>query len=225
MILLKKLAIIGAGGFAREVAWLVQDINNVKKEWDLVGFIDENPDNHGKVLNGVPVLGDFDFFYNHNFNEPIYAVCAVGNPRSKVRLIKKAGEWGFRFANLIHPSVKMSQYVEMGVGNIICAGNIITANVSIGNHIGINPGCGIGHDVVISDYSTILWNVNFSGNVRVGTGCEIGTKTVVIQGITIGEWSTIGAGAVVVRDIPPYCTAVGVPAKPIKFHDEKSFFA
>lgn len=215
---MKKLVIIGAGGFAREVAWLVEDINAVKKEWELLGFIDENPVNHGKVLNGYPVLGDFGFFVHRQFGEPVYTVCAVGSPYAKINLVKKAAECGLQFTNLIHPSVKMSQYVELGTGNIICAGNLLSVDVFIGNHVSINPNCGLGHDVIIKDYSTLLWNISLSGNVKIGTGCEVGTKTVVIQGIEIGEWSIIGAGAVVIRDIPPYCTAVGVPAKPVKFH-------
>jgi len=214
---LKKLVIIGAGGFAREVAWLVEEINNKNKQWDLAGFIDEDKKNHGKLINGIPVLGDFNFFKG-GFKDPIYAVCAVGDPVSKMALVKKAEECGFTFVNLIHPSVTLSKHVKLGTGNIICAGSILTINIDIGNHVCISPGCGIGHDVEIGNYSTILWHVNLSGNVNVGSGCLIGTKTVIIQGVTIGEWSTIGAGAVVVRDIPPYCTAVGVPAKPIKFH-------
>lgn len=217
---LKKLVIIGAGGFAREVAMLVEEINALNNEWELIGFIDEKPANHGKLINDIPVLGDFDYFYNQNSN--VYAVCAVGNSRSKQSLVRKAIERGFQFTNLIHPSVKISTHVDMGIGNIICAANIITTNIIIGNHVAINPGCGIGHDVTIGDYSTILWSVNLSGNVKVGTGCEIGTKTVIIQDIDIGEWSIIGAGAVVVKDIPPYCTAVGVPAKPIKFYNTLS---
>jgi sugar O-acyltransferase (sialic acid O-acetyltransferase NeuD family) len=216
---LKKLVVIGAGGFAREVAWMIDEINAVKKKWDLIGFIDENPANHGKVINSIPVLGDFNYFSNKKITETVYSVCAVGSPRNKAALVKKASDCGLRFANLVHPSVKMSRCVEIGCGNIICAGTIITTNVVIRNHVGINPGCGIGHDVVINDNSTILWNVNLSGNVIVGTGSEIGTKTVVIQGITIGEWSVIGAGAVVVKDLPPFCTAVGVPARPIKIHN------
>lgn len=215
---MKRLVIIGAGGFAREVAWLVEDINAAKKEWELLGFIDENPVNHGKVLNGYPVLGDFGFFIHQQFNEPVYTVCAVGSPYAKINLVKKAAECGLRFTNLIHPSVKMSRYVELGTGNIICAGSLLSVDVFIENHVSINPNCSIGHDVIIKDYSILLWNINLSGNVKIGTGCEIGTKAVVIQGREIGEWSIIGAGAVVIRDIPPYCTAVGVPAKPVKFH-------
>jgi len=218
---LKKLVVIGAGGFAREVAWLVEDINAVNNEWELLGFIDENAANHGKVLNGFPVLGDFDAFYNKGSSEPIYAVCAVGNPRIKTSLVHKALEWGFKFTNLIHPTVLMSHFVKMGVGNIICAGNILTVNISLGSFIIINLNCTVGHDVVISDYSTLLPGVNVSGNTMLNTGCNIGTNVSIIQGISIGEWSTIGAGAVVVNNIPPCCTAVGVPAKPIKFHDEQ----
>ncbi|MEW6273939.1 MAG: acetyltransferase [Bacillota bacterium] len=215
---MKKLVIIGAGGFAREVAWLVEDINAVKKEWELLGFIDENPVNHGKVLNGYPVLGDFGFFVHRQFGETVYTVCAVGSPYAKINLVKKAAQCGLQFTNLIHPSVKMSRYVELGTGNIICAGNIITVNVSISNHIIVNLNCTIGHDVIIQDYVTILPGANISGGVKINNGCDIGTNVSVIQGINIGEWSIIGAGAVVIRDIPPYCTAVGVPAKPVKFH-------
>lgn len=220
---MKKLVIIGAGGFAREVAWLVDDINAEKKEWDLIGFIDENLTNHGKILNGIQVLGDFNFFTSKKITEPVYSVCAVGSPRNKAALIKKAAACGLRFVNLVHPSVKMSRYVEMGCGNIICAGNIITVSVLMQNHIIINLNCTVGHDVIIKDYATILPGVNISGSVCINSGCDIGTNVSIIQGITIGEWSVIGAGATVVRDIPPYSTAVGVPARPIKFHDRNLY--
>ena len=76
----------------------------------------------------------------------------------------------------------------------------------------------IGHDVCMDSFVTIYPSCNISGNVRIGELCEIGTGTQVIQGISIGESTVVGAGSVVVRDLPAYCTAVGVPAKPIKFH-------
>ncbi|MFY9446108.1 MAG: acetyltransferase [Dethiobacteria bacterium] len=215
-----KLVIIGAGGFAREVAWLIEDINKDKKQLDLIGFIDENEANHGKVLNGYPVLGGFDYLANTRINEQLYAVCAVGNPVSKKKLVQKATEYGLKFTNLIHPSINISKSVELGTGNIICAGNILTVNISIGSHVIVNLNCTVGHDVICHDYTTILPGASVSGNVVINNGCDIGTNASIIQGITIGEWSIIGAGAVVVRDIPPHCTAVGVPAKPIKFHKD-----
>ena len=217
---MQKLVIIGAGGFAREVAWLVDDINADKNTWELLGFIDEDDAKYGVFYNNYPVLGDFDFLHKKDLKEPVYCVCAVGNPKNKRILVKKAEEWGYRFANLIHPSVKISKHVKIGVGNIICVGNVITVNVFIHNHVIINLNCTVGHDVIIDNYSTILPAVNISGNVRFGMGCNIGTNASIIQGVTVGEWSIIGAGATVTSDIPPNCTAVGVPAKPIKFHDQ-----
>jgi sugar O-acyltransferase (sialic acid O-acetyltransferase NeuD family) len=219
VIYLHKLVIIGAGGFGRSVAWLVDDINNDNKKWDLIGFIDENKEIHGQEVNGYPVLGDFSYFSNKRFKEPIFAACAVSNPYHKANLVRTILDHGLRFTNLVHPSVKMSRFVTMGNGNIICADTIINVNAIIGNYVSINPKCGIGHDVVIKDYCTLYWDINLSGYVQVKAGCEIGTKATVIPEVTIGEWSVIGAGAVVVRDIPPHCTAVGVPAKPIKFHE------
>lgn len=211
---MRKIVIIGAGGFAKEVAWLVEEINSINNQWELIGFIDENPDNRGKVLNGYPVLGDFSSI---SATEDIYTVCAVGNPVSKQKLVQKARETGLKFTNLVHPGALLSKHIEMGEGNIICAGCIISTNITIGNHVAFNPGSAVGHDSFIGDYSTILWSVNISGNCTIRDGCDIGTNATVIQGLTIGSWSVIGAGAVVVRDVPPNCTAVGVPAKPIKY--------
>ena len=87
------------------------------------------------------------------------AVCAVGNPRSKYKLILKGDEVGLNYVNLIHPNVRISQYVKMGHGNIICAGNILTVNIKLGNHVILNLDCTVGHDAIIGDYSTILPSV------------------------------------------------------------------
>ncbi len=80
------------------------------------------------------------------------------------------------FANLIHPSVKLNKFIELGSGCIICCNSFISVNTKIGNHVSINPGCGIGHDTVIEDYSSLYWNVTLSGNVCIHEGCEIGSK-------------------------------------------------
>ena len=153
-----------------------------------------------------------------NISNNIYAVCAIGNTKNKFNLIKKLEPYNIDFPNLIHPNVATNDYIELGCGNIICWGSFLSVNIKIGNHISINPGCGIGHDTVIKDYSTIYWDVTLSGNVTINEGCEIGSKAAVIPQKSVGRWSIIGAGAVVVNDIPENCTAVGVPAKPIKYH-------
>ena len=214
---MKDLVIIGAGGFGREVAWLAEEINSVDLQWNLLGFIDDDDSKQGVALNGYPVIGPFEKLKVTN---NIYAVCAVGATGTKKALVEKAADAGLRFANLIHPDVQLSRFVELGCGNIICAGTIITVNIKIGNHVIINLDCTVGHDTVIGDYVTCAPAVNISGQVEIEEGCDIGTNTAIIQGKKIGRWSIIGAGAVVSRDIPPSCTAVGVPAKPISFQGE-----
>jgi sugar O-acyltransferase (sialic acid O-acetyltransferase NeuD family) len=113
----------------------------------------------------------------------------------------------------------LSKRVSIGEGSIICAGTIITVDISIGEHVIINLDCTIGHDDTIQDYVTLYPSVNVSGNVVVGECTELGTGMQIIQGKNIGRESIVGAGAVIVRDIPEKCTAVGSPAKPIKFFD------
>ena len=111
--------------------------------------------------------------------------------------------------------------MTVGEGTIIYEGAILTANIEIGNHVIISPKCGVGHDSIIKDYVSLLWNVNVSGNDLIEEGVMMGSGSTVIQGKKIGKGSIIGAGAVVVNDIESFSTAVGVPAKVIKIDYEK----
>ena len=120
------------------------------------------------------------------------------------------------FPNLVDPSVLMSERITFGEGNIICAGNILTVNIQVGNFNIINFDCTIGHDVVMKDFVTLYPSVNVSGATTLESCTELGTGAHIIQGLTIGEESIVGAGSVVIRDIPERCTAVGNPCKVIK---------
>lgn len=213
---MKDIVIIGAGGLGKEVAQLIKDINQDKKTWNMLGYIDETAEKQGLVINDTSVLGNFDWFEKEN-RKNLWVVCALGNPKDKYNLLKKSSALNINYATLIHPNARINKYSEIGFDCIICCNTFISVNTKIGNHICINPGCGIGHDTVIEDYSSLYWNVSLSGNVIIHEGCEIGSKATVIQKKTVGKWSVLGAGAVVVKDIPAFCTAVGVPAKPIKF--------
>ena len=216
---MKDLVIVGAGGFGREVAQLIEDINADKKTWNLLGFVDETPEKQRTVINNHAVLGDFNWLEKNQENK-WWTVCAIGNPKDKYKLVNRMSAYDHHFANLIHPDAKVSRLAELGTGCIVCCHSFISVNTKIGNHVSINPGCGIGHDTIIEDYATLYWKVILSGTVLIHEGCEIGTKTEVIPKKTVGKWSIIGAGAVVIHDIPENCTSVGIPAKPIKFTAE-----
>lgn len=215
---MKKLYIIGAGGFGREVAWLVERINCVSKKWELVGFIDDNKSLYGTEQNGYKILGGCDYF--ESTQEECYVVCCIGAAKVRRKVINKLQNYSnVKFATLIDPSALISDLVDIGEGSVICANSIITVNIAIGKHVIINLDCTVGHDVVLNDYVTVYPSVNVSGNVMVEECVELGTGTQIIQGISIGAGTIVGAGAVVTKDLPSNCTAVGAPAKPIKFHE------
>jgi sugar O-acyltransferase (sialic acid O-acetyltransferase NeuD family) len=211
------VVILGAGGFAREAYWVFLESNQEMKKWNVLGFIDDNPRSHGASLCEIPVLGGFDWL-EKNRKPGLQALCGVGNPRTRKLLTEKAAALGIGFCTVIHPDVRMSRWVEVGPGTIITAGNILTAQIRLGAHVLLNLDCTVGHDSVIASFCTINPGCHVSGNVHLEEGVELGTGTVIIQGITLGEWSVIGAGAVVTSDVPSHVTAVGVPCKVIKQH-------
>lgn len=214
---MKKLFIIGAGGFGRETAWLAERINEASPAWDIKGFLDDNEELHGTVQDGYPVLGGCSHL--RDMKEDVYAVVAIGSAVAKREIADKmAGYRHVHFATLIDPSVIRSGRVEIGVGSIICAGTILTTDIRIGKHVIINLDCTVGHDAVIGDYATVYPSANISGNVTVGEEAELGTGAEIIQGKRIGDRAVLGAGAVVIRDIESDCTAVGSPAKVVKHH-------
>ena len=215
---MKDLLIVGASGFGREIAWLVERINRETPTWNLLGFLDDNATIQGQDVNGYPVLGGSQDVVRY---ENAYVVCAVGASKVRKTIVEKicAVAPNIKFATLIDPSAKMSQTVSVGEGSIICAQTILTVNITVGKHCVLNLNCTVGHDAVLQNFATLHPNVNMSGTTEIGACSEMGTGSVIIQGKTVGSHTVVGAGSVVIKDIPEKCTAVGSPAKPIKFFD------
>lgn len=210
---MKDLYIIGAGGFGREVAWLVERINAVEPTWNLVGFIDDDETKWGTKESDYTILGGCDYLRKLS---DVYAICAIGAAKTRKIVIEKMRASNVKFATLIDPSVLISKKVEIGEGTIICANSIITVDIKIGEHVIINLDCTIGHDDIIDNFVTIYPSVNVSGNVHLGECAELGTGMQIIQGKKVAPNTIIGAGSVVVRDCVESGTYVGSPAKKIK---------
>ena len=216
---MKDIVIIGAGGVGSETAWIIEQINIKKDEWNLIGFIDDNKLMQGKSIIGYKVIGNIEQLVNNykriKKEDRPYVVIAIANYNVKKKIVNKINN-KFKFATIIDPRVWIHDYITIGEGTIIYEGVILTANIEVGNHVIVSPKCGIGHDSIIKDYVSLLWNVNVSGNDVIEEGVMMGSGSTVIQGKRIEKGSTVGAGAVVIDDIDSYSTVVGVPAKVIK---------
>jgi sugar O-acyltransferase (sialic acid O-acetyltransferase NeuD family) len=210
----KNIVIIGAGGFGRELLDILDACNAAGQDYGVLGYVvDSQYSLPGTVVNSKPVLGGFDWLSEHA--SEVYAVCGVGLPQLRLRLVERAQERGVRFCSVIHPAAIVTRWVTIGEGVVIAAGCIVTNGIRIGNHVHINLSCTIGHDAVLEDFVTLAPGVHVSGNVTLSAGCYVGTGANIIDKMRVGEWSTVGAGSTIFKDVSPNSTVVGVPGRTI----------
>lgn len=214
---MKDIIIIGAGGVGKEVAFIIEQINRKKTIWNIVGIVDDDEKLWGADINGYKVLGGISFLNDFkNEDEKPYVVIAIANYKVKKMIVENLKE-NFKFATIIHPDVIIHNSLKIGEGTIIYPLVSMTTNITIGNHVIISSKCGIGHDSVICDYASFLWNVNISGYDIIEEGVLMGSGSTVIQKKVIGEGAIVGAGAVVIKDVEKYTTNVGIPSKSVKY--------
>ncbi len=216
--MIRDIAVFGVGGFGREVLTLINDINAVSPSFRVIGFFDDGKEK-GELIHGLPVLGSTDDI--NKWESELCLAVSVGNPLTKRKIVERITNPNVSYPTIIHPNVVMgsSDYCSIGRGCIICAGCVLTTDFHLGDFVVLNLCCTVGHDVIIKDYSAFMPSCNISGEVTVGECVYCGTGVKIINQTSIGEQSIIGAGAVVTKPIPPFCTAVGIPAVPIKYHN------
>ena len=212
---LPPLVIFGAGGLGREVLLLLRQLNDAHPTWNLRGFYDDRAPATPTVA-GLPYLGtaaDLDAT-----TEPVAVAVAVGSPAGRAAVVARLTSPQLSFPTIVHPGVALQPYqnIALGEGCIIQQDVKLMTDLTLGRFVFVNVGSIVGHDAVLEDFCSLMAHVDVGGGAHFETGCYLGTKATVIQGIRVGAHSTLGAGAVAVRDIPAGCTAVGVPAKVIK---------
>ena len=214
---LKDIAIFGVGGFGREVLTLINDINKVGPTWNVIGFFDDGYEigyeTHGlKNLGGAKELNEW--------NTPLAVAIAIGTPRIKKTILSNINNPMIEYPTLMHPSVIIGdkETVRMGKGCIICAYSILTCDREVDDYVILNLACTLGHDSIVKDYCAFMPTCNISGECVIEEGVYCGTGVKIINQTSIGANTIVGAGAVVTKTLPANCTAVGTPAKVIKYH-------
>lgn len=211
---LKKIAIFGAGGFGREVACLIKQINDVEPTWDFLGFYDDGlkkgvHEDFGIILGGISELNAVE--------EPLSIVVALGTPQILKTVVEKITNENIEFPNIISPDLKLldTGSVTLGKGNVFGMGNYLSCNVRIGDFnmfVGFST---IGHDVVMGNFNCLMPASRISGKVVIGSQNLFGTSSVILQGLNIGNHTTVAPGSIVMTNTKDDHTYLGNPAKKV----------
>ncbi len=206
----KRLIIVGAGGFGREVHDWATDAIAAGAAWSVAGFLDDNPEALDGFEMPVSIIGPAS---THEPADDEVFVCAIGEPRIKLQIARSLRARGATFTNVIHPTAFIGQRNKLGVGLVLCPYSIITTNVTIGDFVSLNLHGTIGHDATVGDGCTLNNHTDITGWVQMGEGVFMGSHASVLPDAKVGDYARIGAGSTVLRSAKPHTTVVGVPAK------------
>lgn len=207
-----NVAIYGFGGFGREIATIIQTINQVNQKWNIIGFFDDgvtpgSSNRYGKVLGGIEEL--------NNWKSDLNVVMAIASPAILIKLVSGFTNRNVKFPNIIAPNVLMfdKNSLKLGQGNVICHNCRLSCDVEIGDFNLLNGGVSLGHDVKVGNYNVLQPDVRISGETIIGDKNFFGVRSLVLQGLSIGNNTRIGTGSTVIRKTKDGMTYFGNPAK------------
>ena len=209
---MKDIAIFGAGGFGRELACIIQQINKEKPTWNFIGFFDDAIEagtelQYGKALGGIDALNEWA--------KPISVAIALGSPKVLRTVVGKITNPNVEFPNVVAPNVLFMDEgsVIMGKGNIIFSNSLISCNVKLGDFNILNVYTQIGHESEFGNYNVVMPTTNISGGVVIGDANLFGVKSTVLQYKKVGNEVVLSPGSVLSRTAKDGKIYLGNPAK------------
>ena len=213
---MKKIVILGAGDFGREVAWLIEGINKAKLQYKIMGYLDDDTKKIGETFYDYPCHGPISMLTDLASDEDVCAV--IANQSSEIREHIVSLFPGFaHWETLIHPSANIARSVQIGKGSIICAGVNISVDTMIGDFCMLNMAATVGHDCRIGNFVSVMSGTCICGHVTVLDHAYLATNSSVMPFKKVGRSAKVGAGSVVLRNVNDEITVMGVPAVSIHF--------
>lgn len=209
----KEIILLGCNGNAWDVVEIIKSINNVKSQYVINGYLDDDPEKIGKIFCGYPVIGKLTAA--KTFTTSCFAYC-IGSAKTfqkRPEILSKIEVTPEKFPNLIHTNAIVSDHAHIGTGSIIGPYCKLDPYVKVGNFCIILSHCIVSHQTKLGDYCTLAANVSIAGNVTIGENCFIGSGSCIKENITLGSGNLIGMGAVVCKNFASDLRIVGIPAK------------
>jgi sugar O-acyltransferase (sialic acid O-acetyltransferase NeuD family) len=209
----RQLLLLGAGGLARETLVAIRAQPDL---WRPVGLLDDNPERHGEMVDGLPVLGATDRVHDYPDVAVVPCVASARRPTARLQLTERLGLPSDRWATIIHPATSIASGTVVGEGSIVLAGVVVTAPITIGPYFVAMPHVLLTHDDALGAGVTMAGRATLGGGVRVGNGAYLGQGCMVRENLSIGAYGVIGMGSVVLTDVPDGQTWAGVPARKLR---------
>ncbi len=207
-----RILIVGAGGHAHVVVDILLRAHAAGASEQPIGLLDDDSRLHGQRVLGLPVLGPIAHMDNVMHDA---LIIAIGDNAVRQRLFQQFRAAGRSFAVARHPGAIIAPDVPIGVGVQICAGVVVNPASVVGENVILNTACTLDHHNRIGDHVHVAPGAHTGGEVQMDTGALVGIGATIAPRCRVGAWSRVGAGAVVLRDVPAEQTVVGVPARPI----------
>ncbi|HET6893321.1 MAG TPA: acetyltransferase [Pyrinomonadaceae bacterium] len=216
MATIKKLIVLGAGGTARDVLSIIEDINLVEERYECIGLLDDNPNLWRSTIQGVEVIGPIREARATGEAALVNTLGSPRNYRARQEVSQALGVSRYNFESIVHPTAVVSRHAEIGMGSIIFPKVVLMANVRLGQQVLVLAHTVVNHDAVAGEFSILASGVNVSGAVQIGSNCYLGSGSCILENVVIGDQALVGMGSMVLRDVPARTVVAGNPAKVLR---------